>query len=189
MAIMLNQGQHPFVVKGEPEQEIKNKIRNRKFDLEKIKCSASAKDLLSKLLCPKAARLTANEALYHPWVTKRKQNFAGETLNKMFNAEKKIAKTLAMMMFYSYCRSKTDMNFLARKTPAGQMVDTELGLNWDSAKKRNVTLKESIERSVSPKNETLYSASRNQDFRSVQKTTASKKLSQSLYRDPQDSRN
>jgi len=33
----------------------------------------------------------------------------------MFNAEKKIANTLALIAFYTFCRSKTDLNFLAKK--------------------------------------------------------------------------
>jgi hypothetical protein len=59
MAIMLNNGNHPFILKGEPEQETKQKIRNRKLELDKIKCSKSANNLLDKLLCNRNTRLTA----------------------------------------------------------------------------------------------------------------------------------
>ena len=56
---------------GETNEIIINNIRKGTYSLEGplwASVSAGAKDLISKLLCPENQRLTAQQALVHPWV-------------------------------------------------------------------------------------------------------------------------
>jgi calcium-dependent protein kinase len=67
---ILLSGYPPF--DGKDNSEIMKNVKAGNFSFEKsiwTHVSAQAKDLIQKLLCPSSKRLTASEALSHPWIT------------------------------------------------------------------------------------------------------------------------
>lgn len=100
LAMLLNRGKHPFVLKGEPEHETKRKIASRETRLELVKASSDAKDLLSNLLASADKRISAVEALNHPFITKRTYKITGEQLVKVFNTESKLSLVFGQLIVY-----------------------------------------------------------------------------------------
>lgn len=65
-------GRRPFA--GDSDEDVKGKIISCAVEYPYMHfntVSAGARDLLSKLLCPAGERLTAPEALEHPWIKVR----------------------------------------------------------------------------------------------------------------------
>lgn len=77
-------GYPPFF--GDDDREIIEAVRVGEFDFEGEEwedVSIEAKDLISRLICKPEVRLTAAEALKHPWVKTLAKNSKKEKLNKM----------------------------------------------------------------------------------------------------------
>lgn len=73
MAILMNDCSHPYIEKGESEKFIKAKIVNNDLNLDRIKGSQTALDLLRKLLDPNpTTRIKASEAMAHPWFLRKR---------------------------------------------------------------------------------------------------------------------
>ncbi len=95
MAIMLNDCSHPFIEKGQSERTIKAKIVSNNLNLDTIKCSPRALDLLKKLLNPNPQdRIKACDALGHPWLLPNRRQFITT------DGKKPQLKTLTASSFY-----------------------------------------------------------------------------------------
>lgn len=74
MYILLNNGKHPFYVKGDKRREYAKKIKEGKIYFYN-KVSPMAKHLILKLLEPNPSwRYTGAQALKHPWITRNKND-------------------------------------------------------------------------------------------------------------------
>ena len=102
MFMLLNNGKHPFYVKGDKKRGYVEKIKSKKLTLFK-KCSPLAKSLLFKLLEPNPDwRYTANKGLQHPWITRNKDDKVPETFNEILikRANLKNANDLVMISLF-----------------------------------------------------------------------------------------
>ena len=83
MFMLLFKNKHPFYKKGENRELYINDIHNRKKIKFPDKCSHMAKTLLNKLLeFNPSWRYTAENALKHPWITRRVNDKIPETFNE-----------------------------------------------------------------------------------------------------------
>ena len=81
MFMLLNQGKHPFYIKGDKKQGYVQKLKNAKVTLFN-KCSPMAELLLRKLLEPNPSwRYTADRAIKHPWITRKVDEDVPLTMN------------------------------------------------------------------------------------------------------------
>lgn len=95
MAILMNDCSHPYIEKGESEKVIKAKIINCQLNIDKIKGSNHALDLLKRLLDPNpVARIKASEALGHSWFQKRRPFAFSEIFKR---SEKDLASTTSQI--------------------------------------------------------------------------------------------
>ncbi|CAG9322022.1 unnamed protein product [Blepharisma stoltei] len=72
ISYILLSGQPPF--EGRNDTEILGKVKIGKFDMESDpwpRISSEAKNFISRLLCPNDERLSASQAIQHPWITQR----------------------------------------------------------------------------------------------------------------------
>jgi serine/threonine protein kinase len=84
-------GYPPFY--GENDMEVFQKILNFEYDFDDEvweNTSAEAKDLVTKLMSPVKTRISAKDALKHPWLVRhtrasREVKFDGDILKKMAN--------------------------------------------------------------------------------------------------------
>lgn len=109
MAILLNQGTHPFYQQYETESEVKRKIVKGELGLHKIDCSDSAMNLLTRLLSRNPSdRPSATTALLHPWLSTTavlSQNGAGSAvLMDLTKNEQKISSVLKNLAMLAYVR-------------------------------------------------------------------------------------
>lgn len=135
MAILLNGGRHPFVNKGEPEQDVKRKIVKRQLGLESIKCSTQAGDLMRRLLSPMSHRISASEALRHPFITEKSYRLKGEALNGYFKTEKKINRIFQILIFINYVfREKKPSSFRKKlKELKNNKLSSQSKLNFEGS--------------------------------------------------------
>ena len=115
MFILLNNGKHPFYVKGDNLNQISQKIKNGKIEFyENI--SPMAKHLVKKLLEPNPSwRYTASQAIKHPWITRNKSDKPPVTFNELLTktSNKKILKDLFnVCLFFNYICKKKNFKFL-----------------------------------------------------------------------------
>ena len=115
MFILLNNGKHPFYVKGDNSNQISQKIKNGKIEFyENI--SPMAKHLVKKLLEPNPSwRYTASQAIKHPWITRNKSDKPPVTFNELLTktSNKKILKDLFnVCLFFNYICKKKNFKFL-----------------------------------------------------------------------------
>ena len=115
MFILLNNGKHPFYVKGDNLNQISQKIKNGKIEFyENI--SPMAKHLVKKLLEPNPSwRYTASQAIKHPWITKNKSDKPPVTFNELLTktSNKKILKDLFnVCLFFNYICKKNNFKFI-----------------------------------------------------------------------------
>ena len=105
MFMLLNNGKHPFYVKGETRKDFTKKIQNCKINFYN-KISPMANHLLFKLLEPNPSwRYNAAQALKHPWITRNKNDEVPLTFNEILHKAnmKKIGKELfGAMLFINY---------------------------------------------------------------------------------------
>ena len=109
MFMLLNNGKHPFYVKGEKRKDFDKKIKNCKINFYN-KISPMAKHLLLKLLEPNPSwRYNASQALKHPWITRNKNDEVPLTFNELLHKSnmKKIGKELfGAMLFINFITKK-----------------------------------------------------------------------------------
>ena len=115
MFILLNNGKHPFYVKGDNSNQISQKIKNGKIEFyENI--SPMAKHLVKKLLEPNPSwRYTASQAIKHPWITRNKSDKPPVTFNELLTktSNKKILKDLFnVCLFFNYICKKKNFKFI-----------------------------------------------------------------------------
>jgi serine/threonine protein kinase len=107
--MLLNNGKHPFYVKGESIKDFNKKIQNCKINFYN-KISPMAQHLLFKLLEPNPSwRYNAAQALKHPWITRNKNDEVPLTFNEILHKSnmKKVGKELfGAMLFINYFTKK-----------------------------------------------------------------------------------
>ena len=105
MFILLNNGKHPFYIKGDNKKDFVKKIMEGKINFYN-KVSPMAKHLVLKLLEPNASwRYTASQAIKHPWITRNKYDEIPLTFNELLSKSnnKKILKDLFnVCLFLNY---------------------------------------------------------------------------------------
>ena len=109
MFMLLNQGKHPFYVKGESKKDFNKKIKNCKINFYN-KVSPMAKHLIFKLLEPNPSwRYNASQAYKHPWITRNKYDEVPLTFNEILHKSnmKKVGKNLFSVVLL--------LNFLTKK--------------------------------------------------------------------------
>ena len=109
MFILLNNGKHPFYIKGDTKKDFVKKIMEGKINFYN-KVSPMAKHLILKLLEPNASwRYTGAQAIKHPWITRNKDDEVTLTFNEILTKSnnKKIAKDLFnVCLFMNYFSKK-----------------------------------------------------------------------------------
>ena len=96
MFMLLNNGKHPFYIKGDNRQDFVKKIQECKITFYN-KVSPMAKHLILKLLEPNPSwRYTGSQAIKHPWITRNKDDEVPKTFNEILakSNNKKIARDL-----------------------------------------------------------------------------------------------
>ena len=96
MFMLLNNGKHPFYVKGINRNDFNKKIRNCKINFYN-KISPMAKHLILKLLEPNPSwRYNASQAIKHPWITRNKYDEVPLTFNEILHKSnmKKVGRNL-----------------------------------------------------------------------------------------------
>ena len=109
MFMLLNNGKHPFYVKGETRKEFNKKIENCKINFYN-KISPMAKHLIFKLLEPNPSwRYNAAQAYKHPWITRNKNDEVPLTFNELLHKSnmKKVGINLFGVVLF--------LNFLTKK--------------------------------------------------------------------------
>ena len=115
MFILLNNGKHPFYVKGDNLKQISQKIKNGKIEFyENI--SPMAKHLVKKLLEPNPSwRYTASQAIKHPWITRNNSDKPPVTFNELLTktSNKKILKDLFnVCLFFNHICKKENFKLI-----------------------------------------------------------------------------
>jgi serine/threonine protein kinase len=114
MFILLNNGKHPFYIKGDNKKDFVKKIMDGKINFYN-KVSPMAKHLILKLLEPNPSwRYTAAQAIKHPWITRNKNDEVPLTFNELLknSNSKKIAKDLFnVCLFMNYFSKKNKYKF------------------------------------------------------------------------------
>ena len=109
MYILLNNGKHPFYVKGDKRKEYAKKIKDGKIYCYN-KISPMAKHLILKLLEPNPSwRYTGSQAIKHPWITLNKNNDVPLTFNGILakcNNKKNMKDLFNISLFMNYFSKK-----------------------------------------------------------------------------------
>lgn len=130
-------GYPPFF--GDDDREIIEAVRVGEFDFEGEEwedVSVEAKDLISRLICKPEVRLTAQEALKHPWVKTLAKNSKKETLNKMDMAHLKKFQTHQKM-------KQAAITYIATQISSKDIDHLKRVFEWiDKNGDGNITLKE-----------------------------------------------
>ena len=105
MFMLLNNGKHPFYVKGIERKDFNKKIQSCKINFYN-KISPMAKHLIFKLLEPNPSwRYNASQAIKHPWITRNKYDEVPLTFNEILHKSnmKKIGRNLlGVVLFLNY---------------------------------------------------------------------------------------
>jgi hypothetical protein len=114
----LNNGKHPFYIKGDKRGDYAKKIKEGKIYFYN-KVSPMAKHLILKLLEPNPSwRYTGAQAIKHPWITRNKNNDVPLTFNEILvkSNNKKIMKDLFnISLFMNYFSKKRKYKFNINK--------------------------------------------------------------------------
>ena len=109
MFMLLNNGKHPFYVKGESIKDFNKKIQNCKINFYN-KVSPMANHLILKLLEPNPSwRYNASQAIKHPWITRNINDEVPLTFNEILHKTniKKIGREfLGAMIFFNFITNK-----------------------------------------------------------------------------------
>ena len=103
--MLLNNGKHPFYMKGDLRKELAKKIRKGSFKFYN-KVSFMANNLIRKLLeINPDWRYTAEKAMRHPWITRNKNDEIPKTFNEILswrNNLKNSKDLLLMCVFLNF---------------------------------------------------------------------------------------
>ena len=103
--MLLNNGKHPFYLKGDSRKELAKKIRKGSFKFYN-KVSFMANNLIRKLLeINPDWRYTAEKAMRHPWITRNKNDEIPKTFNEILswrNNLKNSKDLLLMCVFLNF---------------------------------------------------------------------------------------
>ena len=109
MFMLLNNGKHPFYIKGDTKTDFIKKVENCKINFYN-KVSPMAKHLIFKLLEPNPSwRYNASQAIKHPWITRNKNDEVPLTFNEILhkNNMKKIGRDLfGAIIFINFIKKK-----------------------------------------------------------------------------------
>ena len=109
MFMLLNNGKHPFYIKGDNREDFEKKIKECKITFYN-KISPMAKHLILKLLEPNPSwRYTGVQSMKHPWITRNKEDEIPLTFNELLTKSnnKKILRDLFNICLF--------MNYLCKK--------------------------------------------------------------------------
>ena len=105
MFMLLNNGKHPFYVKGDDKKDFVKKIEACKINFYN-KVSPMAKHLILKLLEPNPSwRYTGAQAIKHPWITRNKEDEIPLTFNEILtksNNKKMLRDLFNICLFMNY---------------------------------------------------------------------------------------
>jgi serine/threonine protein kinase len=109
MFMLLNNGKHPFYIKGDNRKDYDKKIKSCQIKFYN-KVSPMAKHLILKLLEPNPSwRYTGAQAIKHPWITRNKEDEVPLTFNEILSKSnnKKMARDLFnICLFMNYFSKK-----------------------------------------------------------------------------------
>ena len=105
--MLLNNGKHPFYVKGDLKKELAHKIKKGVFKFHN-NVSFMANNLIRKLLeINPDWRYTAEKALRHPWITRNKNDEIPKTFNEILTRRNNLKNSkdlLFICIFLNYCK-------------------------------------------------------------------------------------
>ena len=105
MFMLLNNGKHPFYIKGDNKKDFVKKIEACKINFYN-KVSPMAKHLILKLLEPNPSwRYTGAQAIKHPWITRNKEDEIPLTFNEILtksNNKKMLRDLFNICLFMNY---------------------------------------------------------------------------------------
>ena len=127
MAMLLNQGRHPFAEKSDLDAEVRSRILKGDFGLYRIKCSESALNLLSLLMKPYASeRIDAASALSHPWLKSGSDttnpNYSTEGLYEVARCTSKLGTTLRLLCFLAEVRKRRTVEATSKQKTTNSFV-------------------------------------------------------------------
>ncbi len=100
--MLLNNGKHPFYIKGDLRKELAKKIKKGSFKFYN-KVSFMANNLIRKLLeINPDWRYTAEKAMRHPWITRNKNDEIPKTFNEILSRRNNLknSKDLLLMCVF-----------------------------------------------------------------------------------------
>ena len=105
MFMLLNNGKHPFYVKGDNRKDFEKKIEECKINFYN-KISPMGRHLILKLLEPNPSwRYNGAQAIKHPWITRNKEDEVPLTFNEILkksNDKKILRDLLNICLFMNY---------------------------------------------------------------------------------------
>ena len=109
MFMLLNNGKHPFYMKGISKKDFDKKIQSCKINFYN-KVSLMAKHLIFKLLEPNPSwRYNASQAIKHPWITRNKYDEVPLTFNEILHKSnmKKVGRNIfGTVLLLNYLKKK-----------------------------------------------------------------------------------
>ena len=129
MFMLLNNGKHPFYIKGDRREKIADKIKNVKLKFDE-KITPLAKHLILKLLEPNPSwRYTASQAIKHPWITRNFNDTPPITFNESLikSNNKNILKNLFFTcLFFNYFKKKQNLASLTHRNCKKKFFDVDI---------------------------------------------------------------
>ena len=129
MFMLLNNGKHPFYIKGDRREKIADKIKNVKLKFDE-KITPLAKHLILKLLEPNPSwRYTASQAIKHPWITRNFDDTPPITFNESLikSNNKNILKNLFFTcLFFNYFKKKQNLASLTHRNCKKKFFDVDI---------------------------------------------------------------
>ena len=111
--MLLNNGKHPFYMKGDLRKELAQKIRKGVFKFYN-KVSFMANHLIRKLLeINPDWRYTAEKAMRHPWITRNKNDEIPKTFNEILSRRNNLKNSkdlLLICVFLNFCKVNDNKN-------------------------------------------------------------------------------
>ena len=145
MFILLNNGKHPFYVKGDNLKQISQKIKNGKIEFYD-NISPMAKHLVKKLLEPNPSwRYTASQAIKHPWITRNKSDKPPVTFNELLTktSNKKIIQKYQIKKINNDVKlnyQKSNFSTINSKNDIKRDIKFQMIDDRSLRKKSNITL-------------------------------------------------
>ena len=139
--MLLNNGKHPFYMKGDLRKELAKKIRKGSFKFYN-KVSFMANNLIRKLLeINPDWRYTAEKAMRHPWITRNKNDEIPKTFNEIltFRNNVKNSKCLLLMsIFFNFCKKNNYLLSNEKSNSAIEIIKKKHNKNKLKINKENI---------------------------------------------------